>query len=736
MTLAVPVGPPTITINRDDRVVVCQPNGRIDADEEQGFFARDTRFISAYDLWVNGRRPTLLNSSPIEFFSSRYEFTNPELLDATGTIPRENLSIRLDRTVSGGVHEDYDVVNYARRPVRLLLEIAIASDFADIFDVRRRKLLRRGTLDTQWSRARQVLRTKYRNRDFRRELTVEIGRADSPAQFANGRLVFVVDLEPKGVWHACLRWLPITYSGRRPTTLPCHSLVVPTGDAVDDLPKVGIETTNEIVQRSWRQAIRDMEALRLEDPQFAPGVFIPAAGVPWYVTLFGRDALIVSMQGISGFPEFAAGALRRLAELQATEDDPERDMEPGKIPHEIRHGELTQLGLLPYTPYFGTHDATSLFVIVVSYLYQWLGDIEILERYLHNVEAAMAWIDRHGDLDGDGFQEYRTRSTHGYYNQGWKDAGDAIPEHDGTLAPLPLALCELQGYAYDAKLRMADIYARLGREDDSARLKAEAWRLYERFNNDFWWESEGTYYLGLNGDKRPIRSVASNAGHCLASGIVPPERAGRVVARLMADDMWSGWGIRTLSSDHVAYNPFSYHTGTVWPHDNAMAAGGFRRYGYADEAAKVARGIFDAAERFVAHRLPELFAGLPRQPGSFPVQYLDANVPQAWAAASVFRLVAILCGIHASAGTNGPRLYVDPALPDWLPSLTIRNLRAGRGAVSLAFNDGKVDVLANTSGFEVVHERPPRPVAPPLGELPANVGGRATRGRRSGRTRT
>ena len=718
MTLAVPVGPPTITINRDDRVVVCQPNGRIDADEEQGFFARDTRFISAYDFWVNGRRPTLLNSSPVEFFSSRFEFTNPDLIDETGPIAREQLSIRLDRTVSGGVHEDFDLVNYDRRPVRLVLEIEIASDFADIFDVRHGALVRRGTINTQWSRARRVLRTSYRNRDFRRELIVEVENADSPPQFANGRLAFVADLPPKGVWHTCLRWLPMTQSGRRPATLSCNALVASTEQSAVRLPNVGLETDSETVRRTWRQAVRDMEALRLEDPQFERGVFIPAAGVPWFVTLFGRDALIVSMQGISGYPEFAAGALRRLSTLQATEDDPERDMEPGKILHEIRHGELTQLGLLPYAPYYGTHDATSLFIIVVSYLYQWLGDVEILRRYLPNVEAAMGWVDRYGDLDGDGFQEYRTRSSHGYYNQAWKDAGDAIPEQDGSLAGLPLALCELQGYAYDAKLRLAEIYGLLDREEDAARLRTEAWRLYERFNNDFWWESEGTYYLGLNGDKRPIRSVASNAGHCLASGIVPEDRAGRVVRRLMAEDMWSGWGIRTLSSDHTAYNPFSYHTGSVWPHDNAMAAGGFRRYGYTDEAARVAGGIFDAAERFVAHRLPELFAGLPRQPASFPVQYLKANVPQAWAAASVFRLIAILCGIHASAGPDGPRLYVDPALPDWLPSLTIRNLRAGRGAVTLGFNDGQVEVIKNTSGFEVVHGPAPRPAAPPFGTKP------------------
>jgi glycogen debranching enzyme len=270
-------------------------------------------------------------------------------------------------------------------------------------------------------------------------------------------------------------------------------------------------------------------------------------------------------------------------------------------------------------------------------------------------------------------------------------------------------LCELQGYVYDAKVRMADMYEVLGDTRKAKRLRAEASRLFERFNETFWWDAEDTYYLGLDGEKRPIETVASNAGHCLASGIVPPERASRVVRRLMADDMWSGWGIRTLSSDHTAYNPFSYHTGSVWPHDNAMIAGGFRRYGHDAEAAKVARGLFDASERFLANRLPELFAGLQRDEGSFPVQYLGASVPQAWAAGSIFRLIAVLCGIHATTDRTGSRLYLDPALPDWLPELTIGNLRAGSGAAAIRFHGNGVEVLSNTTGFEIIHRVAPRP---------------------------
>jgi glycogen debranching enzyme len=727
VTLPIKVGPSTVTINRDDRVLVCQADGRIESDSEEGFFARDTRFVSGWELLVNGRQPVLLNSSPVQFYSARFEFTNDAMIDPAGPIDRQCLSIRLDRTVSGGIHEDLDITNFARREVALTIEIAISSDFADIFDVRSGALVRRGSLNSRWVRSRAELRSAYEHRDFKRELIVDIDKADSHPQFANGRLTFVARIPPKGQWHTCLRWLPLTGSLRRPATLPCHALTDErsAGErAPARLPTVALVTPNRSVNRAWDQAVQDMEALKLEDPAVERGVFIPAAGVPWYVTLFGRDSLVVSMQCISGYPEFASGALRRLSQLQATGDDPERDMEPGKIPHEIRHGELAQLGILPFQPYYGTHDATSLFVIVLSYLYHWSGNEELVRRYLPNVEAAMHWIDTSGDRDRDGLQEYKTRSTHGFYNQGWKDAGDAIQHANGSLAPLPIALIELQGYAYDAKLRLADIYDLLERPEDAARLRRQANRLFEIVNDRLWWEAEGTYYLGLDGAKKPIKTVASNPGHLLASGIVPVERARRVVRRLLADDMWSGWGIRTLSADHPGYNPFSYHTGSVWPHDNGLIAGGFARYGYRKEAARVARGIFDAAERFQANRVPELFSGLRRGVGGFPVQYLGANVPQAWAAGAIIRLIAILAGIHGRTDGDGSRIYVDPDLPDWLPSLTISNLRAGRGSMTLRLEDGKVDVSSNTSGYEVVAAAAPRSL-PTLGEhRPRSAGGR------------
>jgi len=710
-------GAATITINRNDRFVVARPDASIDPTANDGFFARDTRLVSGYRLWLNGQAPVLLDSAATTFFASRFAFTNPELLDEDGAIPAHVLSMRLDRTIAEGVHEDIDIVSYAKRPITVALDVEIKSDFADLFDVVVPRLVRRGTLQSRWYSTRRELRTSYVHRDFKRGLVVDVQQAGSVPQWANGRLGFALRLHPGESWHTCLKWLPMLGARRRPSTLVCNAVTEGrAGFHPPKLPRVGIHTPNRTVADAWRQSVRDMEALRLEEDTAGKGVFIPAAGIPWFVTLFGRDSLIVSMQSISGYPEFAAGALRRLSELQATGDDPERDMEPGKIPHEIRRGELAALGILPHQPYYGTHDATSLFVIVLSYLYQWTGDVSLLERYLANAEAAMAWIDRHGDRDGDGLQEYATRSTKGYYNQGWKDAGDAIVDARGAIAPLPLATCELQGYVYDAKLRLAEIYDVLGRPERSGPLREEAERLFERFNDVFWWEAEGTYALAVDGRKKQVRSVASNPGHCLSSGIVPPERARRVVARLLAPDMWSGWGIRTLSAAHPYYNPFSYHTGSVWPHDNAMIAGGFRRYGYDEEAARVAEGIFDAAALFPSHRLPELWAGVERDEGAFPVPYLGASAPQAWAAASVFRLVAVLCGIHARVAPDGSReLFVNPALPEWLPELTITRLRAGKGAMDLRLHDGEVEELSNSTGYRVIRGPAPRPTPPAYG---------------------
>ena len=707
--MPVTVGPSTLTINHDRQFLISQPNATMAPQDDVGFYARDTRFVSGYGVTINGRLPLLLDAITVEHFSARYEFMTPELhlggasgAGADGTLPERSVGFRLERTILEGVHEDYDLTNYATYPVRILLEIAIESDFADIFDVRNHRLIRRGDLQTTWRPRVGELRSTYRNRSFRRALLVKVEKAGSKAEYANGRLVFLCELLPRAEWHVCLKWLPVI--GPRPArTLPCHAL---TGEArvLHPLAPVELVTSHPTLPAIWRQAVEDTEALRMVDTTVRGGTFVPAAGIPWFVTLFGRDSLVVSMESISAFPEFALGALRTLSKVQATDDDAEQDKEPGKIPHEIRSGELASLKLLPFAPYYGTADATPLFIIVLSYAYQWSGDVALLQRYRRNAEAALNWMLQYGDRDGDGFQEYSRRSSQGIFNQGWKDSWDAIRHADGSIPEAPIALCELQGYAFDALLRMAEIYDLLKEPDKAADLRERARRLYQQFNEVFWWEAEGTYYLGLDKEKRPMETVASNAGHCLASGIVPPERAGRVVDRLMADDMWSGWGIRTLSSDHPSFNPYNYQTGAVWPHDNSLIVLGMRRYGFDAEAAALARDISGAASHFLLNQLPELYAGLQRDPTGFPVQYLGANVPQAWAAGTPFVLLQAMLGLQQDAPRG--KLYVDPALPAWLPDVKLNDLRLGRRRFDVRFwRDGKETLFEVLKGKRSAVER-------------------------------
>ena len=706
-------GAPSITINHDHEFLVCDTDATMIPTGDVGFFARDTRFVSGYKMTINGRTPLLLDGSTIDHFSARHEFVTPALplTGPEGTsdaiLDERSIGFRLDRTIFEGVHEDYDFFSYAPQPVRLVVEVSIESDFADIFDVRRKRIVRRGDIQSSWHEKAGELRTSYSNRAFKRDLILRVNKAGSMPEYANGRLVFVINLNPKSTWHACVEWLPVI-EGHKARVLPCCAIRNQHPDmATGKLPPVQLETSHPILPKIWGQAVADMEALRMTDFAVRKSVYVPAAGIPWYVTLFGRDSLVVAMESISAFPEFAEGALDRLARVQATDDNAEQDKEPGKIPHELRFGEIATLNLLPFTPYFGTADATALYVIVLSYAYHWSAEVDLLTRYRPNAEAALSWLMNYGDRDGDGFQEYKTRSARGFYNMGWKDSHDAIQHEDGTIASLPIALCELQGYAYDAYRRMAEIFKIWGHEERANELHERARKLYDAFNERYWWETEGTYYVALDGEKKPVKSVASNAGHLLASGIVPPDRAGRVVDRLMRPDMWSGWGVRTLSTEHVSFNPHSYHLGSVWPHDNATIAGGFRRAGRHKEAQMIAEGTFAAAERFESYRLPELFAGIAREEGTSPVPYLGTNVPQAWAAASVFRLVAILCGIHANGALKA--IYVNPDLPWWLPNLTLRNLRAGKGALELHLEKDHVNVLSNTTGFEVVHGRVPRP---------------------------
>jgi glycogen debranching enzyme len=444
-----------------------------------------------------------------------------------------------------------------------------------------------------------------------------------------------------------------------------------------------IRSDGELLDLAVRRSIADLRLLRNDGPM--RGEHYVAAGVPWFTTLFGRDSIITSLQILPFMPDVARETLKVLADWQATEDDPARDMEPGKILHELRVGELARTGELPHRPYYGSVDSTPLWLILLDETYRWTGDIELVRGLWPNVLRALEWIDRWGDRDGDGFVEYERRTPAGLLNQGWKDSGDAIRHRDGSPATAPIALVEIQGYVYDAKRRLAELALRLGETELSLRLSREAAELKDRFETAFWMEDLAFYAVALDRDKRQVGTITSNPGHCLWSGIVAPERVNAVVDRLLEPSMDCGWGIRTYAAGQPGYNPVGYHTGTVWPHDNALIAAGMKRAGRHDAADRIASRMFEAAQRSPDFRLPELFCGFDRGLADVPVPYPVACSPQAWSAATALSLLQTMLGMHADAARD--ILELDrPHLPSWLGKVTVHDLRVGERTVDLLFH--------------------------------------------------
>ena len=686
MRTEIQVGPPHLVIHEGETVFSSEPDGQVDDNTDHGLFFRDTRLISVWRLFANGAPWELLNGGAVQHFAVRVFMTNPALVTQDGDVARRTLSLSLGRWMQGGVHEDIDIVNHGTQPVRFNLELLLRADFADLFEVKPRRFVRRGRIVSDWSADQQCLRCTYSHRDFHRGLSLHV-HGDGEAVFANGRVSFDIALPPGGTWHACL--LTTLHDGGETIAAPggCSATLADSG-AMRGLAEwrrstLQLTSANEEFYRLYRQGVDDMAALRLPLQRDGRSGILPAAGLPWFAALFGRDSLVVALQSAPVTLAFARGALEVLGAWQARTRDDARDAEPGKILHELRRGELAHFRLVPHTPYFGTADATPLYLLTLHAAWRWSGERALLDAHLATAERCLDWIDHWGDRDGDGFQEYQTRAPNGYENMGWKDAGDAVLYPDGTPVKGPKALCELQGYAYAAWQGMAEIFDAVAQPQRAAALRARAADLAARFDAAFWNEAFGGYAYALDGDKRQVLTSASNVGHCLWSGIVPPARAPQVVARLLGADMFSGWGIRTLSALHPAYNPYSYHNGSVWPHDNGLIAQGMRRYGFAAEAAQVARAVSDAASSFALHQVPELYAGLPRAVAPFPVQVPGANVPQAWAAGAVFSFLQALLGLEADAPAGVLRL--DPVLPHWLPDLTLRGLRLGERSFDLRF---------------------------------------------------
>jgi glycogen debranching enzyme len=672
-----------ITINDGESFLLTGADGTINDQRAQGLFVRDTRLISHYEISLDRQLLMLLSSTNITHRVARYEFANLELLTPIGIVPAKKILVSVRRDILGGMHEDIDITNYHQAPVELQLMLAIRSDFVDLSRIKAQKLITQGRMETTWEN--NTLTSTYRNGSFVRGLRIHPEGKDSQARYSNGRLIFDVALNPGDTWHICLNFIALVDGEELvPKHLDSAIEATPAGEEMASFLDVAtqLHSSNRQVEQTYRQALVDLAALRIPVAGGDP-VWIPAAGIPWFVAVFGRDPLVASLQTMSVTPTLAQGTLRKLAQLQATERNDWQDAEPGKILHELRRGELAQLYQIPAAPYYGAIDTTLLWIIALSETYEWTGDRQLLKDCAESLERALSWIDESGDADGDGFVEYLSRSDGGIQNQGWKDSGDAIRAADGTIVEAPIGLCETQGQVYDAWQRAAKIYDVFGQTDRALALRQKAEALYKQFNERFWMPDQGFYCLGLDRHKQQIRSIASNAGQLLWSGIVPEQRAAQMAQRLFQPDLWCGWGIRTLSAQHPAYDPIGYHTGSVWAHDNSFIAAGLKRYGYHAEANRIAEGIFAAASLFQSNQMPELFGGIERKPENFPVPYVDANIPQAWAAGAIPWLISSMLGLVADAPNR--KLFVQPVLPDWLPDVHLTRINVGSARVDLRF---------------------------------------------------
>ena len=676
---------------RGNLYLLTDPRGDIRVDGRGlGLYDLDTRVLSTSILRLNGSAPTLLRGPHRADGSDTIQLTNPELRrnphdkrSAAPSLAHRELSVTRTRWIDDGLREQVVIVNYSATAQEIELELGLGADMADIFEVRGYPRDGRGTLRTiEFSDDRVVF--AYDGLDtVRRTTTVTV---------EGGRLEAVGDREGwSGAsmiasWQARLEPNERMSAGWQLTTTTSGDHATPrrrasAGPAADRPIEVAhVDSDHELLDRTLTRSLADLALLRNDGP--AEGERYLAAGIPWFATLFGRDSVISALETVAFMPSVAVDTLTVLARLQATTDDPWHDAEPGKILHELRNGEMARCGETPHDAYYGSIDATPLWLILLGQTHAWTGDDALLERLWPNALAALRWVDDWGDLDGDGFVEYRRRSRRGLLNQGWKDSGDAIRHADGRLAEGPIALVEVQGYVYAARRAMARLARHRGEPDLATRQDAAADELRARFESAFWLPDLGFYAMALDGDKHPVASIGSNVGQALWTGIVSDEHAGPVAARLLEPDLFSGWGVRTYAAGQPGYNPVGYHTGSIWPHDNALIAAGLKAVGAADAANVLAGRLVEAAQWFPDLRLPELFCGFPRDEVGAPVAYPVACSPQAWAAGAPFFLLQTMLGLRADASARRLEL-VHPTLPEWLTRLTITGLRVGDDSVDL-----------------------------------------------------
>jgi glycogen debranching enzyme len=720
-------------LKQGDLYLLTDPFGDVHRDSRGlGLYRSDTRILACSVVHVDGARPTLLRGDVDENFRSTIQLTNAEVRRDPGdkiapdrSLARQSLGFTRQRIVGGGLRERLTVANFTDHPEMVTLDLSLGVDAADIFEVRGYARESTGrALPIVVGTGRLAFGHVGRDGVLRRTQV-----AYTPAE-----VIALDDLpESRRVPGAgvVLRWrLEVGPGGENAVewTVWADETPLPAGE-VDDPPDVTldpgppppvdeadgaaaytawragmakVESDNELFDRLIARSVADLRLLLNDGPR--PGEHYLAAGVPWFATLFGRDAMISAYESIAFRPDLAVATLEVLAARQAVVDDPWADAEPGKILHEIRTGEMARTGELPFAKYYGSVDATPLWLILLGETHDWTGDDALVERLWPNALAALSWIDRFGDIDGDGFVEYRRRSERGLINQGWKDSVDAVRDRTGRTAEGPVALAEVQAYVHDAKRRMARLARRRGEGDLADRLEREADELKSRFNDRFWLADRGFYAMALDGAKRPMDALASNVGQALWGGIVEKARANLVVEGLAGPQLDSGWGVRTYASGQPGYNPLGYHTGSIWPHDNALIVAGIKRYGFDLEASALAGRIFEAAQRFPDLRLPELYCGFDRTDVGVPVPYPVACSPQAWSAAASLLLVRTMIGARASAADRTLEL-VRPHLPTWLGKLTVTGLRVGDASVDLLFHRWRgttsAEVLRKTGELEV-----------------------------------
>jgi glycogen debranching enzyme len=648
-----------------------------------GFFHDDTRFLSHLELRIGGHRTVVLSSATEKTFSAQIELTTGNItLRDSFDLPENTVHIRREQLLASEILFDrMTFENFNLTPVDFTVEVLVDADFVDVFQVR-------GVARQKHGQYYKPVVTKegiafyYRGLDGVMRETL-VGVSPTPTEIRERVIRWELRLEPLKRVELDLTVTPYV-EGRKSRAqvyeMDHHLRQRRANFARWEATSTNFQTDNDVLDGLLKTAVGDFHALQIPEGD----QHIIAAGIPWFATIFGRDSIIAAFQSLSLNPQLAIDTLRVLARYQGKEYDDWRDEEPGKILHEYRAGEMTRDGEMPFGPYYGSIDATPLFLILLSETFNWTADEQLVEELLPNAYAALEWIDKYGDLDDDGFVEYQRRSAKGLINQGWKDSWDANMHRDGTVAKTPIALCEVQGYVYDAKFRMSSLLRNFGDVKTADRLKREAAELARRFDRAFWVPSRGFYAMALDAEKKPLEVISSNPGHLLFTRIINRERARVVATRLMRDDMFSGWGWRTMSQEEKVFNPLSYHRGSVWPHDNSIIAHGMALNDMREGALRILTALYQAASSFRDYRLPELFCGVQRREYDEPVHYPVSCSPQAWASGAMFLILSSVLGIHPSAPRKELNI-VNPQLPDWLDHLRIRNLRIGASRVGLDF---------------------------------------------------